>query len=759
MVGLTMLAVALLVLHPTVVQAQYAYTTNNGAITITGYDCGSSGSAVSIPGSLNGLPVTMIGGSAFQGCRTLTNLTIPASVTNIGDFAFADCFNLTAITVDPANPFFSSVAGALLSKNQTTFIQLPAAWIGSYTIPAGVTVIGPGAFGGCTNLTGISIPSSVVSIGGFAFNSCSSLTNIVIPGGVTTIGGYAFRYCYGLASLAIPSSVTTLGVDLVEACTNLTAITVDSQNPAYSTADGVLFNKSQTTLLRFPAGKPGSYVIPPTVTSVMGEAFRFATKLVSVTIPNSVTSIGGFAFEQCTSLVNVTVGTGVSNIGDLAFGSCRGLMGIFFAGNAPSLGGANVFNGDNGATVYYFAGTTGWGPTYGDLPTAPSAMVNGLANPAGEGVVTGGGVYPTGSNSQLVATAYPCWVFTSWSDGSLQNPRTISVPATNVTYTATFTQISYPVGTTSSPALGGTTSGGGTLFCGSNVTVHVTNTAPFQFIGWTETGLVVSTNANYSFTVTSNRNLVAQFDRAPTVAGLLAVTNSMLVISNRYIVVAGETNVFRVGATDPDGNALTYRWIYGDGATSAGSAVSSAAHVYAATNCGPYTASVTVSDGHLTSTSNLAVFAACELTITKLQVSLNFAKPTADAIALTGKFQLPGITNLTQLAGGPVVVGVGGVQVPFTLDSKGRGISTLGTARLAYTKPTRTRSSYWTATISLSKGNWQASLATAGLTNETIAKPARVVTLAAGLLLTNEVFAAETTLHYTAKQNKTGTAK
>src|SRR5262249_5789190 len=52
-----------------------------------------------------------------------------------------------------------------------------------------------------------------------------------------------------------------------------------------------------------------------------------------------------------------------------AFYHCDSLTEVYFSGDAPSLG-QNVFNGDPNATVYYLPGTSGWGPTFGGLPTA-----------------------------------------------------------------------------------------------------------------------------------------------------------------------------------------------------------------------------------------------------------------------------------------------------------------------------------------------------------------------------------------------------
>jgi hypothetical protein len=155
---------------------------------------------------------------------------------------------------------------------------------------------------------------------------------------------------------------------------------------------GVLFNKSQTTLIAYPGGIAGSYTVPNSVTSIGDSAFANCFGLTSVTIPDSVTSIGDQAFWVCDSLTNVTIGNGVTSIGDdafgwcsgltsitipssvinignAAFGNCTGLTSVFFQGNAPSAG-FWVFDPDGKVTVYYLPGTTGWGATFDGRPTA-----------------------------------------------------------------------------------------------------------------------------------------------------------------------------------------------------------------------------------------------------------------------------------------------------------------------------------------------------------------------------------------------------
>lgn len=56
-------------------------------------------------------------------------------------------------------------------------------------------------------------------------------------------------------------------------------------------------------------------------------------------------------------------------LGMEAFEYCPSLTAVYFEGNAPTVG-SNAFRGDGRAIVYYLPGSTGWGPTFGGLPTS-----------------------------------------------------------------------------------------------------------------------------------------------------------------------------------------------------------------------------------------------------------------------------------------------------------------------------------------------------------------------------------------------------
>jgi hypothetical protein len=454
-----------------VVQAQFTFTTNNGAITITGYT--GSGGAVTIPSTTNGHPVTVVGSNAFSQCSSLTSVTIPNSVTNVEYAAFFACDSLTNATIpdsvttigNQAFQLCTMLTGFTIGSNVTTIGSMAfqsCQSVTDVTIPGSVTSIGSQAFDGCIYLNAITvdaanatyssadgvlfdksqslliqcpagkrssytIPKSVTGIGISAFGTCSSLTNGTIPNSVTNIGDYAFQGCAGLKSVSIPSSVTSIGLCAFYISNNLTNITVDVLNPFYSSIDGVLFNKSQTTLVEYAGGKPGGYTIPNSVTNIGSSAFLFCNRLTGVSIPDSVTTIQDGALEDCNSLTNVTIPKSVSFIGARAFwGNVRR---VFFQGNRPQLGsggapycccgwsqGGSVFGPCSSVNVYYLPGATGWSYAFdGFMPVLWNPTI--VINDASFGVLTNRfGFNVTGTlNIPIVVEACTSLTGASWT--------------------------------------------------------------------------------------------------------------------------------------------------------------------------------------------------------------------------------------------------------------------------------------------------------------------------------------------------------
>ena len=234
--------------------------------------------------------VKSIGEGAFQDCCELASVNIPSGVTNIGSCAFSGCANLTKIEVAGGNAHYSSRGGVLYDKSGTTLVCCPGG-LTSVTIPEGVAKVGESAFSGCNGLVSVKIPSGVREIGLSAFSPCQGLVEIEVAGG----------------------------------------------NAHYSSRDGVLYDKSGTTLVCCPGGLT-SLEIPEGVTRVCASAFYGCISLTSVKIPSSMTSIGPEAFAGCDGLTSVDIPSSVVSIGERAFYGCWGLESVMISDGVKSIG-------------------------------------------------------------------------------------------------------------------------------------------------------------------------------------------------------------------------------------------------------------------------------------------------------------------------------------------------------------------------------------------------------------------------------------
>ncbi len=166
----------------------------------------------------------VIGDYAFRFCESLTEVTIPSSVTALGEEAFRGCTGLYGMD-----------------------------------IPSNVTSIGEEAFNDCSGLHYAYISSSVTEINDFTFQYCTSLDQVSIPSGVTKIGEAAFYNCTSLPRVTIPLSVTSIAEEAFAECRSLESIYVNWETPIAvpaSVFDGV--DKSKCTLF-VPKGTAQNY--------------------------------------------------------------------------------------------------------------------------------------------------------------------------------------------------------------------------------------------------------------------------------------------------------------------------------------------------------------------------------------------------------------------------------------------------------------------------------------------------------------------
>ncbi len=252
--------------------------------------------------------VTTIGTSAFEGCTSITSVSMPNTLTTIGKMAFNNC----------------------------TSIQRA-------TIPETVKKIGEGAFGYCSNMkqeitikTGTELgkySSAVFAGSGITkfvaedgivipmceLRNCQNLKEVKLGNNVTIYGDYGtFNDCPELETVQMGKNIkmknTWSGATLFNNCPKLNRVTVESV--------------SEVGLNAFkqigPALK-GDIIIEEGVTTIGEGGFEGCTSITSVSMPNTITTIGKMAFNNCTSMQRATIPESVKKIGEGAFRNCSNM--------------------------------------------------------------------------------------------------------------------------------------------------------------------------------------------------------------------------------------------------------------------------------------------------------------------------------------------------------------------------------------------------------------------------------------------------
>lgn len=236
-------------------------------------------------------------------------IIIPESVTCIGDIP------------DVASSVI--IAGEVLRIGDSAFQDCTS--LKSVSLPDTIETIGSRAFQNCTSLVSVTLPQSLISIGDYAFYGCESLSSITFPDSLKRIGYCPFANCPKIKTISIDYEIVDitkfftgyeeniyLGKSVEDftaySCSNLKNISVSSENPKYSSIDGVLYNKDKTILICYPQGKTAeAFKIPDTVTHIEKFAFSDNPYLKKLTLPENVQRIEYLAIDNCENLKEITV--------------------------------------------------------------------------------------------------------------------------------------------------------------------------------------------------------------------------------------------------------------------------------------------------------------------------------------------------------------------------------------------------------------------------------------------------------------------
>ncbi|MBQ8029334.1 MAG: leucine-rich repeat protein [Clostridia bacterium] len=306
--------------------------------------------------------VKLIPSGAFENCKTLKKITIPAT-TSIGSGAFSGSSLKEAVVgslTEKAEPVAVITAASLncSSLEKITFgygvkrIENRAFYkhsnLKEVVFYSGIEEIGKNAFYK-TGLIGVVIPSTVKLIDEYAFASCGSLTALTVGDdvgkpAVMEIKNYAFSYCGKLAKVTFNSGIKRMLKNVFYKSTAVVDFYVNDL-PAYLAIAFLPLCEAQATNPNYfadnmyIAGEPlkSNLVIPEGVTRICEYAFSHRGEIETVTFPSTLVEIGEGAFQAC-NIKNLELPDSLETIEDSAFMSCRSITTLELKANVKHVG-------------------------------------------------------------------------------------------------------------------------------------------------------------------------------------------------------------------------------------------------------------------------------------------------------------------------------------------------------------------------------------------------------------------------------------
>ena len=281
---------------------------------------------VIIPGFCDGIPVTEIKRGAFERVvdeptdsdyaeyyAQIVSLSIPETVTKLYTILPS---SLEKITVSENNPMYSSVNGALYSKDKKTLICYPHGMAGETVIvPEGTRSIGENAFYGCQEISYLVLPSTLETIGKSSFEGCTHLLSISLPENLELIEENAFNYCYKLVEVINKSSLELeIGTKANGSVAKYALCVHNADSLIEKTDDGYAFIKDTATdmyyLLAYN-GADDALILPKDSKFGRYKIYQYSfvgnEDIREIVFSRDVTEVGKNAFVDCYNLKKVEI--------------------------------------------------------------------------------------------------------------------------------------------------------------------------------------------------------------------------------------------------------------------------------------------------------------------------------------------------------------------------------------------------------------------------------------------------------------------
>ena len=302
----------------------------DGTAAILKYN--GSDKELTVPSTLDGVPVTVIGERVFAG-KWFRSVSLPDGLLEIGDMAFYmssfyEDFEIPSSVRRIGNMAFysSSIRRIRIPDGLTQLgfgVFASCRMLAEVSLPQGMASISAGTFEGCVSLSEIKLPDSLTEIGDYAFQY-TGLKQVRLPDSVRSLGAGAFEECTGLTSVFVPDSVASVSGNPFALCSSLTDIQITDSHPYLEIRDGVIFSKPDHRLICYPTVlTTPEFSVPEDVLEIASNAFRGNESLVKLWIPDSVTRVGEAAFFLCYALEEVRLPDALDTIPEGAFAGKR----------------------------------------------------------------------------------------------------------------------------------------------------------------------------------------------------------------------------------------------------------------------------------------------------------------------------------------------------------------------------------------------------------------------------------------------------